>query len=116
MAVIIIATLVWVFTLAPQQLVGPNAAVNIPNVTGQTFKAGGGDLIFSGDLHPVTVHGYLDQLVPALRKRGLKRMFLHAARLSLQHPETGQAIEFASPLPADLERFAATIRAESAAP
>jgi FMN-dependent oxidoreductase (nitrilotriacetate monooxygenase family) len=29
--------------------------------------------IFSGDLHPVTVHGYLDHLVPALRKRGVLR-------------------------------------------
>lgn len=29
--------------------------------------------IFSGDLHPVTIHGYLDQLVPALRKRGVLR-------------------------------------------
>jgi 23S rRNA pseudouridine955/2504/2580 synthase len=56
------------------------------------------------------------ELNKALRKRGLKRMFLHAARLSLRHPETGQALEFASPLPADLERFAATIRGESTAP
>ena len=48
MAVIIIATLVWVFTLAPQQLVGANAAVDIPNVTGQTFKAGGQKLV---DMH-----------------------------------------------------------------
>jgi FMN-dependent oxidoreductase (nitrilotriacetate monooxygenase family) len=30
-------------------------------------------LIFSGDLHPVTVHSYLDQLVPALRRRGVLR-------------------------------------------
>ncbi len=29
--------------------------------------------IFSGDLHPVTVHGYLDLLVPELRKRGVLR-------------------------------------------
>ncbi len=45
MAVIIVATLVWVFTLAPQQLVGANAAVQIPNVTGQTFKVGGQKLL-----------------------------------------------------------------------
>ena len=48
MAVIIIATLVWVFTLAPQQLVGASAAVDIPNVTGQTFKVGGQKLL---DVH-----------------------------------------------------------------
>jgi len=45
MAVIIIATLVWVFSLTPQQLVGENAAVNIPNVAGQTFKAGSQKLL-----------------------------------------------------------------------
>jgi serine/threonine protein kinase len=45
MAVIIIATLVWVFSLAPQQLIGANAAVDIPNVTGQAFKVGGQKLL-----------------------------------------------------------------------
>lgn len=44
-AVIIVATLVWVFTLAPQQLVGANAAVQIPNVAGQSFKVGGQKLL-----------------------------------------------------------------------
>lgn len=29
--------------------------------------------IFWGDLHPVTVHSYLDQLVPELRRRGILR-------------------------------------------
>ena len=29
--------------------------------------------IFSGDLHPVTVHRYLDELVPILRRRGVLR-------------------------------------------
>ncbi len=45
MAVIIVATLVWVFTLAPQQLVGAGAAVTIPKVSGQTFKVGGQKLL-----------------------------------------------------------------------
>jgi serine/threonine protein kinase/beta-lactam-binding protein with PASTA domain len=48
MAVIIVATLVWVFTLAPQQLVGAGAAVEIPNVTGQTWKVGGKTLLDAG--------------------------------------------------------------------
>src|ERR1700712_3987578 len=48
MAVIIVAVLVWVFTLAPQQLVGANAAVQIPNVSGQTYKIGGQKLIDAG--------------------------------------------------------------------
>jgi len=29
--------------------------------------------IFSGDLHPVTLHRYLDELVPVLRRRGILR-------------------------------------------
>ena len=40
-----------------------------------------------------------------LRKEGLKRMFLHAAKLSFAHPMTGATLELASPLPADLEKF-----------
>lgn len=33
---------------------------------------------------------------------GLRRQFLHASRLAFSHPVTGQALEFQSPLPADL--------------
>jgi 23S rRNA pseudouridine955/2504/2580 synthase len=33
---------------------------------------------------------------------GLKRMFLHAARLGLAHPVSGQAMTFRAPLPAEL--------------
>lgn len=41
---------------------------------------------------------------------GLKRQFLHASRLSFEHPITGEQIEVRSPLPADLR--AALERAE----
>jgi 23S rRNA pseudouridine1911/1915/1917 synthase len=34
---------------------------------------------------------------------GLERQFLHAARLSFEHPFTGLAVEVISPLPADLQ-------------
>ncbi|MBD8609241.1 LLM class flavin-dependent oxidoreductase [Frigoribacterium sp. CFBP 13729] len=38
---------------------------------------GGSDgMIFSGDLHPVTVHRMLDELVPVLRRRGVLRQEL----------------------------------------
>jgi len=46
-----------------------------------------------------------------LAKAGLKRMFLHAARLALAHPRTGEALAFASPLPADLAAFVASLGA-----
>jgi 23S rRNA pseudouridine955/2504/2580 synthase len=42
-----------------------------------------------------------------LRKRGLKRMFLHAAFLAFDHPATREHLEIRSPLPPDLEAFRA---------
>lgn len=42
----------------------------------------------------------------ALAKQGFKRMFLHAHRLALTHPVTGDAIAFESPLPAELQSLA----------
>ncbi|WP_306476029.1 RluA family pseudouridine synthase [Methyloversatilis sp.] len=41
----------------------------------------------------------------ALRKEGLPRMFLHAHSLALKHPLTGEPVELAAPLPADLAGF-----------
>lgn len=46
-----------------------------------------------------------------LQRAGLKRMFLHAARLRLPHPLTGEAIELDSGLPDDLRRFLARVEA-----
>jgi 23S rRNA pseudouridine955/2504/2580 synthase len=45
----------------------------------------------------------------ALAKQGLKRMFLHAWRLSLPHPTTGRELSLESPLPADLAAFVARL-------
>jgi len=45
------------------------------------------------------------ELNKALRKEGLKRMFLHAASLALAHPISGEPLRLQSPLPSDLERF-----------
>ena len=44
-----------------------------------------------------------------LEKAGLKRMFLHAAKLAFRHPLTDQAIELFAPLPAELENFVVAI-------
>ncbi len=44
-----------------------------------------------------------------LQKAGLKRMFLHAASLRLPHPSSGEAVELAAPLPAELKGFLARI-------
>jgi 23S rRNA pseudouridine955/2504/2580 synthase len=40
-----------------------------------------------------------------LARRGLKRMFLHAAELEFEHPASGTPIAFKAPLPAELQRF-----------
>jgi 23S rRNA pseudouridine1911/1915/1917 synthase len=41
---------------------------------------------------------------------GLERQFLHAYRLRLPHPETGEDLSFESPLPPDLEAALAAAR------
>lgn len=45
------------------------------------------------------------ELNRALKKRGLKRMFLHAARLEMRHPLTGAPLVLSAELPADLGGF-----------
>jgi len=44
-----------------------------------------------------------------LKKQGLKRMFLHAARLEMQHPLSKEALCLEAPLPDDLQAFLATL-------
>ncbi len=49
------------------------------------------------------------ELNRALKRQGLKRMFLHAASLELKHPLTGQALKLEAPLPDDLRHFLDTL-------
>jgi 23S rRNA pseudouridine955/2504/2580 synthase len=44
-------------------------------------------------------------LARANAQPGLKRMFLHAHRLKLTHPSTGETLQVEAPLPADCRRF-----------
>lgn len=48
------------------------------------------------------------ELNRTLNKQGLKRMFLHAARLVFAHPATGETLDLRAALPADLARFVTT--------
>jgi 23S rRNA pseudouridine1911/1915/1917 synthase len=41
---------------------------------------------------------------------GLRRQFLHAARLAFPHPVTGERVEAVSPLPADLAQTLERVR------
>jgi 23S rRNA pseudouridine1911/1915/1917 synthase len=58
--------------------------------------------------HPLTG----DVTYGGARRYGLERQFLHAHRLSFQHPRSGERLSFTSPLPADL---AAALEAARAA-
>ena len=74
--------------------------------------------LYTGRTHQIRVHlaslqhpivgddKYGDfELNRSLKKWGLRRMFLHAARLAFEHPLTGQPLTLESPLPKDLVRF-----------
>jgi len=50
-----------------------------------------------------------------LAPRGVRRLFLHAARLALRHPATGAALAFESALPGDMQAFVDTEFAHHAA-
>lgn len=47
-----------------------------------------------------------------LQKAGLKRMFLHAALMRLPHPLSGEKLNLAAPLPAELEKYLKRIEAD----
>ncbi len=51
------------------------------------------------------------ELNKRLAKQGLKRMFLHAARLVFDHPVSGERLAIEAPLPDDLTRFLDTLNA-----
>ena len=86
------------------------ALVEARPITGRThqirvhLKAAGhpvaGDRVYGGDR----------KLAAAL---GLERPFLHAARLSFEHPSTGARIELDDPLPADLHAALEAARTKS---
>jgi 23S rRNA pseudouridine955/2504/2580 synthase len=40
-----------------------------------------------------------------LARQGVKRLFLHAARLAFKHPASGEKVQLESPLPADMGAF-----------
>ncbi len=52
------------------------------------------------------------ELNKTLAKHGLKRMFLHAAALSLLHPRSGEALNISAPLPQECARYLEQLRGE----
>jgi 23S rRNA pseudouridine955/2504/2580 synthase len=66
--------------------------------------------------HPIAgddKYGDFD-LNKSLAREGLKRMFLHACKLTVRHPITGDAVTFTAPLPAELVAFVDRLDASDA--
>jgi 23S rRNA pseudouridine955/2504/2580 synthase len=55
------------------------------------------------------------ELNKALAKKGLKRMFLHACRLTVSHPLSEARVTYESPLPPELAGFVKTLAQSNAA-
>lgn len=70
-----------------------------------------GDPVYGGRLR--IPPGSSEKLITVLRT--FKRQALHAARLALQHPESGELIEWQVPLPDDMSRLIEELHADSIA-
>jgi len=69
-----------------------------------------GDPVYGGRLR--LPPGCSEALAEVLR--GFRRQALHAGRLGLIHPETGEEMEWTSPLPDDMRRLLDTLREDAA--
>jgi 23S rRNA pseudouridine1911/1915/1917 synthase len=69
-----------------------------------------GDPVYAGRLRQPK--GVTEALREALK--GFRRQALHARRLGLTHPESGEWIEWESPLPADMQQLLAVLREDAA--
>jgi 23S rRNA pseudouridine1911/1915/1917 synthase len=67
-----------------------------------------GDQVYGGRLQ--LPRGASDLLKETLR--GFKRQALHAARLGLEHPVTGEYMEWEAPLPEDMQHLLAVLKIE----
>ncbi|MCO6504140.1 MAG: RluA family pseudouridine synthase [Snodgrassella sp.] len=75
-------------------------------------------ILKTGRTHQIRVHMQFQQCPIAgderygdyqankrLQKVGLKRMFLHAAELTINHPISGEVLQLSAPLPPELQQF-----------
>lgn len=68
-----------------------------------------GDPVYGGRLR--LPRGAGDRLVAELR--GFRRQALHAGRLALDHPGSGERMEWTAPLPADMQALIAALREDN---
>jgi len=69
-----------------------------------------GDPVYGGRL--ALPAGASDAVIAALR--GFRRQALHAARLELAHPLSGEPLSFEAPLPADFQGLLSVLREDAA--
>jgi 23S rRNA pseudouridine955/2504/2580 synthase len=85
----------------PKRILAKASLMEIELLTGRTHQA----RVHAAHLeHPIAGDDkYGDwEFNRAMRRMGLKRLFLHAARLEFRHPVTGLKLRLESPLPPDL--------------
>ncbi len=88
----------------PRQLFGDASLMEIKLITGRTHQA----RVHAAHLgHPIAGdEKYGDPVFNRrMRERGLKRLFLHAASMTLRHPERACKMRIEAPLPAELSRI-----------
>jgi len=68
-----------------------------------------GDPVYGGRLRlpPAASSELQEQLA------GFRRQALHAARLTLTHPSSGETVSWESPLPVDMEQLIEALRADA---
>jgi 23S rRNA pseudouridine1911/1915/1917 synthase len=86
----------------------PTAGVSLLDVTLETGRTHQIRVHMAAIDHPV-----VGDRVYSTSKRRVPRIFLHARRVELSHPATGESVGFESPLPDDLTRVLADLGAES---
>ncbi len=78
-----------------EQLAGDDTLVRVRLETGRTHQI---RAHFAAIGHPLVA----DPRYGGPERHGLRRQFLHSAKLGFRHPVTGEDLEFSSALPADL--------------
>lgn len=88
----------------PGRVCGPATLVEIDLLTGRTHQARAHAAHIG---HPIAGDDkYGDwEFNRLMRTQGLKRLFLHAQRLSFAHPATGRKMDAEAPLPSELSDF-----------
>ncbi len=76
--------------------------IDIQLITGKTHQIRAQSSFRRSPVAGDEVYGNFSENKKLRKSIGLKRLFLHAHKLSFKHPKTGEMVEITSPLPPDL--------------